>query len=275
MTVISDERKMANHRLPEEYLRNLLQTILSSREEDKKEEMDKLLALTPSLPEIIDAVAWNGTAKKHPDYEQAVQKTLSSVEKTLSSRFYKMVNIEEDEPIKILKRYVGFVNQRLRFDLLNLYKRKPIPYSLNLSFETDENGSASTSLDEITDADRPGSTSDRSLSLLDLHIEQENRDQIKIWRRYIERDPEGGLTENCIKKCAECNCQAIAIACFLNESPFTIRAFAQQVGVNEQTVYKHWKRNCEKILKLVWENIENYRYLLDTDKETGEGNSHD
>jgi hypothetical protein len=272
MTVISDPLPMTQNS-PEasfdDRLREYLIEIYSGNEHRRAIAMEKLLALTPRLPGI--------RRSSHLLYLEAVNRTLEDVKRTIDRFPNKFsCNVNRDRATIICEKYVRFVNAILNRDIQNLDRQRKLDkITLSLDAQLSEyDDSGKSHLSSLSDTN-----SLPDLSTLDYSIkqwqEQENRDQFTILQRYVERDPEGKLTEKCIKKCAECNCQAIVLAWFFNEPQLSKRDFAQQWGVNEHTAWKHWQRNCKNILKLVWENIENYRYLLDTDKETGEGNSHD
>jgi hypothetical protein len=94
-------------------------------------------------------------------------------------------------------------------------------------------------------------------------MEKENRERYLIFKAYIERDPEKKLSQRYASGCQECNCQALAIQKLksMQDSQANFAALAREMGISSN-IYSHWNRYCEPILQEVWNNYQNYRYLL-------------
>ncbi|MEW6498500.1 MAG: CHAT domain-containing protein [Cyanobacteriota bacterium] len=116
-----DER---SHKL----IRQLLQSPSGSSECDQ--EMEQLLAIIPRLPGL--------RKDPHPDYLQAVNQTLEEVKRKFPDfqRFArkKRVNLTLDSPTKVRQCFVWWVNQFLKFDILDLYRQSQQPLSLDARF---------------------------------------------------------------------------------------------------------------------------------------------
>ncbi len=247
----------------------LLQSSPGSSECDRG--MEQLLAMLPRLPGL--------RKDPHPDYLEAVNKTLEEVKRKFPDfqRFAqkKQVNLAVASATEVRGCFVWWVNQFLRFDVLDLYRKpqQPLPLSLDAPMSGD---------DERTLEDRLSSEGFKPPTWdgLELFIQRSEQEQIRrkgeALERYIETDPDGLLHSCYCNDNPDCNCQNIASLVYLAnrggeitlqqgqrrivvepaEPKLSVRAFASSLGISEQSIHSHWKRNCRKILRSFLQHFE-------------------
>lgn len=229
---------------------------------DRELALGRLLALVTKLPEL--------RRDTHPDYLDALNRTLVFVEQNLATFRY-----DRGAPPGITyQQFVRWVNGHLRFRILDLYRQGEMPLSLDQAprqFAGDERMSdrAQTPwLDRLP-------TGSGALDGLEAWLEQQQRDRLQrralLLELYIERDPEGRLGDCYAAQEPAHNCRAIAQALFLRsrgaaiqrrrqtlpaEPKITWRSLARQWQLNEQTLHSHWKRRCRPLLQEIAQNID-------------------
>ena len=205
--------------------------------------MEKLLCLVPQLTGILQ--------DNHPDYPKAIDKTLNDVRRKIHQFIENLdLDINEARAVDLRKRFVNWINPILRCDTIDLYRALKPPLSLNNTIAGEEWGT--TFIDRLADP-----------QTLDDPLQQEERNkQQLVLKRYVERDPEGRLRQCYPANCQDCNCQVIAKERYLNEPGVSVPALAKKYGINEQTIYSYWQRNCRCILQEVVDNYHQYLYLL-------------
>ena len=233
-------------------------------------EMEQLLAMIPRLPGL--------RKDPHPDYLEAVNKTLMEVKRQFPAvqQFArkKQVNLAVASATEVRECFVWWVNQFLKLDILDLYRQSQQPLSLDAPLPGSEAGT--TFMDIVSDQGFEPPTWDG----LEAFIQRDEHEQIRrkgeALERYIETDPDGLLQRCYCNDNPDCNCQNIAKLAYLAnrggeitvmqgqrrmviesaEPKVSVRAFASSLGINEQTIHAHWKRNCRKILRSFLQEFE-------------------
>ncbi|WP_071192000.1 hypothetical protein [Trichormus sp. NMC-1] len=195
--------------------------------------MNRLLLEIQRLP---------GLAKpSHPDYLAALNRTFEWVSS----------NISRFEPysgsvVESLEKWINSYLYR-RIQDLSLPK-KNAPLSLDAPIKSD--------FGEVTLLDKlPNFT----LSGLDGLIENSQRETTQRigleLELYIEQDPEGKLKNSYPSTSAQCNCQFLSQRRVLKEPPDKFADIEKELSIPYTTVYSHWKRKCEPILKKIAEDL--------------------
>ncbi len=246
----------------------LLQSSCDGSECDR--EMEQLLAIIPRLPGLRQ--------DPHPDYLEAVNKTLMEVKRKFPDfqRFArkKGVNLTLDSPTKVRQCFVWWVNQFLKFDILDLYRQSQQPLSLDAPIPGDEKGTPFIEMVSNEGFEPP--TWDGLEDFIQRGEQEQIRRQGEALERYIETDPDGLLRECYCNDNPDCNCQNIAKLAYLAnrggeitvqqgqrriviepaEPKVSVRAFAKSLGISEQSIHSHWKRHCRKILRSFLQQFE-------------------
>lgn len=256
-----DER---SHKL----IRQLLQSSPGSSEYDRG--MEQLLAMIQSLPGL--------RKDPHPDYLQAVNQTLEEVKRKFPDfqRFArnKRVNLTLDSPTNVRQCFVWWVNQFLKFDILDLYRQSQQPLSLDAPIPGDEKGTPF--IEMLSNEGFVTPTWDGLEDFIQRSEQEQVRRKGEALERYIETDPDGKLRECYSNDNPDCNCQSIAKLIYLAnrggeiivkqgqrrivvepaEPLVSVRALASSLGINEQSIHSHWKRHCRKILRSFLQQFE-------------------
>lgn len=246
----------------DEQLQRLIVQLLQSRSNSSEynQEMNRLLAMIPRLPGLRQ--------DPHPDYLEAVNQTLRTVQQKFSDfqRYARNKQVTLDSVVQVRQCFVRWVNQFLRLDILDLYRKGEQPLSLDAPIDGGEE--KTIFIEMLSNEGFKPPTWDG----LEIFIQRCDQDQIRrkgeALERYIETDPDG-LLQNCYcKKNPDSNCQNIAKLIYLAnrggeitlkqgqqrivvepaETNVTLRAFANSLGLSEQTITSHWKRKCREIL---------------------------
>lgn len=234
-------------------------------------EMEQLLALIPRLPGL--------RKDPHPDYLEAVNKMLMEVKRKFPDfeRFArkKQVNLAVASAIEVRECFVWWVNQFLRFDVLDLYRKRkqPLPVSLDAPMSEDDERTLG---DRISNEGFKPPTWDGLEDFIRRSEQEQIRRKGEALERYIETDPDSLLRECYCNDNPDCNCQNIAKLAYLAnrggeitvmqgqrriaiapaEPKVSVRAFASSLGISEQTIHSHWKRHCRKILRSFLQEFE-------------------
>jgi hypothetical protein len=247
-------------------IKQLLESSCDGSECDR--EMEQLLAMIPRLPGL--------RKDSHPDYLEAVNKTLIEVKRKFPDfqRFAhkKQVNLKVASAIEVRQCFVWWVNQFLRFDVLDLYRQSQQALSLDASI--DEQGN--TFRDILSNEGFEPPVWDGIEAFIQRSEQQQIRRKGEALERYIETDPDGLLQRCYCNDNPDCNCQNIAKLAYLAnrggeitvmqgqrriviesaEPKVSVRAFASSLGINEQAIHSHWKRHCRKILRSFLQEFE-------------------
>ena len=165
------------------------------------------------------------------------------------------------------------MNQFLRLDILDLYRRGEQPLSLDTSIGDKE---GTPFIEMLSNEGFKPSTWDG----LEIFIQRCEHSLIRrkgeALERYIETDADDLLQSCYCKKNPDSNCQNIAKLIYLAnrggeitlkqgqqrivvepaEANVTVRAFARSIGLSEQTITSHWKRKCREILRSFLQTFE-------------------
>lgn len=233
--------------------------------------MEQLLGIIPRLPGL--------RKDSHPDYLEAVNKTLIEVKRKFPDfqRFArkKQVNLALASATEVRECFVWWVNQFLRFDVLDLYRKRqqPLPISLDAPMSGDDERTLG---DKLSNEGFKPPTWDGLEDFIQRSEQEQIRRKGEALERYIEADPEGLLQSCYCNDNPDCNCQNIAKLAYLAnrggeitvqqgqrriviepaEQLVSVRAFAKSVGINEQAIHSHWKRHCRKILRSFLQEFE-------------------
>lgn len=198
----------------------------------KKIALNQLLFYVQNLPGLLQ--------DSHPDYGLAYNRTLEWFCRNLS-KF-------EERPPSLEQSLVVWINSHLNLQIRSLYVREQgriiQQESVDAFIGTD--GNMTTHLEMIADPTP-------SLSTLDTYIEalQEVESQYLVQdiKRYIEQDLDGCLADCSPRRSKQCNCQLLAMRLVLKKHPDRIADLAREFGVNNQTLYSHWKQKCIPLLR--------------------------
>lgn len=246
----------------------LLQSPPGSSECDRT--MEQLLALIPRLPGL--------RKDPHPDYLEAVNKTLEEVKKKFTDfqRFArkKQVNLKVASATQVRQCFIWWVNQFLKFDILDLYRQSQQALSLDAPIPGNEKGTSFIEILSNEGFEPP--TWDGLEAFIQLGEQEQIRRKGEALEHYIETDSDGLLQSCYCNDHPDCNCQNIAkLVYFANrggeitvqqgkrriaiapaEPKVTVRAFAESLGMSEQSIHSHWKRHCRKILRSFLQKFE-------------------
>lgn len=229
---------------------------------DRGVALGRLLALVAKLPDL--------RRDSHPDYLDALNRTLVFVEKNLATFRYD----RGAPPVITYEQFVRWVNGHLKFRILDLYRQGALPLSLDQAprrFDGAQ-GPGDRGGEPWLDSLPAGPT---ALDGLEAWLEKQQRDRLQrralLLELYIERDPDGRLGRCYAARERAHNCQAIARALFLRsrgaavqrsrsplpaEPKITWRSLARQWQLNEQTLHSHWKRKCRPLLQEIAQSID-------------------
>lgn len=232
--------------------------------------MEQLLGIIPRLPGL--------RKDSHPDYLEAVNKTLIEVKRKFPDfqRFArkKQVNLKVASATQVRQCFIWWVNQFLKFDILDLYRQSQQALSLDAPIPGHEKGTSFIEILSNEGFEPP--TWDGLEAFIQLGEQEQIRRKGEALERYIEADPEGLLQSCYCNDNPDCNCQNIAKLAYLAnrggeitvqqgqrriaiapaEPLVSVRAFAKSMGINEQAIHSHWKRHCRKILRSFLQEFE-------------------
>lgn len=118
----------------DEQLQRLIVQLLQSRSNSSEynQEMNRLLAMIPRLPGLRQ--------DPHPDYFEAVNQTLRTVQQKFSDfqRYARNKQVMLDSVVQVRQCFVRWVNQFFRLDILDLYRKGEQPLSLDAPIHGDE-----------------------------------------------------------------------------------------------------------------------------------------
>lgn len=256
----------------DERLHQLIIEVLQADVPEKSPALERLLALIPHLPGI----------RKDPnsEYLEALNKTLIEVKRKLDkfpSQF--RLNINTASAIEVRQCFVRWVNQFLKYDILDLYRsQKSSILSLDVSKAEEGEG---TWLDNLANEGFDVPKIDGLESWIADQQKQKTQRKGLILELYIEHDPQGILRGSYPTNNHQCNCQRLTQRFFLSnpggevtvkegnrrntnlkaEKKEKWRAFATEQRVNYQTLKSHWKK-CRWLLKKILEHIENNQQVV-------------
>lgn len=189
-------------------------------------------AFAPLLAEIKKLPGLKKPTSYHPEYEDILQETWGLVAQKICTEF--------DPQGKNLRNSLTlWINEKLRlkYEVIDLFstKRKP-PKSISL------------------DAPASGSSDDsQPLTIGELiadpapnFIEKLEREDLKKAIEELDRPS---------RNYPQCTCLEIAKRHILKQPPDTIAQIARDLGMNYQTVYAHWRRNCKPLLAEIWKQF--------------------
>lgn len=217
----------------EELLESLIDEVCRSEKgsNQRRKALNRLLRVIPLL---------NGLYRSsHQDYPEAYNRTLEWLCKNID-RYQR----RSSTPIE--QSFVTWINGYLKWRVRDLYAPEDKYNALRVYLNNPDEESSQDPLENYPDPKF-------SLTLLDQKIAQlqevEQRHQGKIIRSYIERDPEGKLTQCHPRQYPQCHCQILALRLLLKDPPESIADLARDFGINNQTLYSHWKQKCLPLLQ--------------------------
>lgn len=195
----------------------------------RRKALNRLLRVIPLLPNIYRS--------SHQDYPEAYNRTLEWLCKNIDQYQGRSSSIEQS--------FVVWINGYLRWRVRDLYAPEDKYNALKAHLVTPDEESP----DPLLNIPDPNF----SLNLLDLKIAQlqeaEQRRQTKAIIHYIEQDPNCQLTQCHPRQYPQCHCQVLTLRLLLKEPPETIADLARDFGINNQTLYSHWKLKCLPLLQ--------------------------
>ena len=199
----------------------------------RRTSLNRLLILIQQLPGIYSA--------SHQDYPEAYNRTMIWVCK----------NIDRFKPTResVAESLVVWINGYLKWRIRDLY-------IADNSYDPQRvYPDAQQDLDLVANIADP----QVSLSLLDTQIAQMQAEKSAniagAIADCIEKDPDKKLTETFIRKHPECNCHCLALRLLLTQPPQKISQIAREFGINNQTLYSHWKQKCLPLLQSISQSI--------------------
>ncbi|MCP2731762.1 hypothetical protein [Limnofasciculus baicalensis] len=218
----------------DEQLRKLIAEVAKhpSPTPERQKAVNRLLIAIQHLP---------GLAKSaHPDYLYALNRTYKWICENIQ-------NFESRSP-SLQASLVQWINGYLYWRIHNLYvpdNRAPLSFDELVSGEE-------TSRHYLEHLSATGINAP-NLTGIDGYIEQlqtEETERIGIrLKRYIQEDRNGRLRNCHPQQCSECNCQLLSQRLLLQDPPDRLATLAREFDVNYQTLNKHWKRSCLKLLQ--------------------------
>jgi hypothetical protein len=197
---------------------------------ERRKALNRLLGALPLLPGLYRS--------SHQDYPEAYNRTLEWLCKNIDQYQGRSTSIEQS--------FVAWINGYLKWRVRDLYAPDDKYNALRVHLASSDDESCPDPLENFPDPKF-------NLNLLEIKIAQlqeaEQRKQGKAIRTYIEHDPEGKLTQCYPRKYPQCNCQVLACRLLLTEPPETIADLARDYGINNQTLYSHWKLKCLPLLQ--------------------------
>lgn len=218
----------------DEQLRQLIAEVCQyppqSRERQKS--LNQLLIQIQHLP---------GLAKStHPDYLHALNRTYQWISQNIQNF--------QPRPPSVQASLVTWINGYLYWRIRDLYTPEDrMSWSFDELFKVQEVGRSYLEQLSSTGICTP------NLAGIDGYIEQLQRQEnqrigIEL-ERYIQEDPSAKL-QNCHpRECPRCNCHLLSQRLLLQEPPDRIATLAREFELNYQTLNKHWKRSCLKLLQ--------------------------
>jgi len=215
----------------------LAQAIAECRQDNltkRRTSLNRLLILIQQLPGIYTV--------SHQDYPEAYNRTLMWV----------CQNIDRFEPTteSVEKSLVIWINGYLKWRIRDLYISDN-SYDPQRVYPTKNN----EELDLIANLPDP----QVSLSLLDSQIAQMQAEKSENMGKaivdHIKQDQDKKLTTTFIRQHPQCNCHNLALRLLLEQPPQKISQIARELGVNNQTLYSHWKQKCLPLLQSISQSI--------------------
>lgn len=198
---------------------------------------------------IIKAQKCPGLLKSsHVNYPSALNLTWEWLCKNIK-------NFEPSSP-SIQQSLLRWINGYLYWRIKDLYSPDEKYISLDKKLSVSED-------DDIAVADIVSNTDSNTPALkrrrdtgdpdgLDIYIKKLQDQEIqKFWLKledYIQQDPQGKLRNCHPRECEKCNCKFLAERLLLKEPPDDFKLLTEQVGINYQTVYSRWNRECKQLL---------------------------
>ncbi|WP_232214640.1 hypothetical protein [Rubidibacter lacunae] len=190
----------------------------------RRKALNRLLACMQRLPGLYRS--------SHQDYPEAYNRTLEWVCKNIDTFEPRGVSADES--------FVRWVNGYLRWRVRDLYTSDD-KYIVNLKTDAID-------VDPIELLPDPAS----KLDLVERQIAEQqaatrHRYGRKVWD-YLERDPNGTLSNCHPGKHPDCHCRELVARLLLQEPPQRVRQIAREYGIPEQTLYSHWKKKCRPLV---------------------------
>lgn len=195
----------------------------------RQKALNRLLRVIPLLPNIYRS--------SHQDYPEAYNRTLEWLCKNIDQYQGRSSSIEQG--------FVTWINGYLKWRVRDLYAPED-KYNALKAYLSSPDEESPDPLENFPDPNF-------SLNLLDLKIAQlqeaEQRRQGKAIRDFIEQDSNGQLSQCHPRQYPQCHCQVLTFRLLLKEPPETIADLARDFGINNQTLYSHWKLKCLPMLQ--------------------------
>ncbi|MDQ2098718.1 MAG: hypothetical protein QQW96_13845 [Tychonema bourrellyi B0820] len=247
----------------DEQLRRLIQGVLGPSGA-RSQDMERLLARVPTLPRIMKS--------PHPDYLEALNKTLEYVRVNIKVFIIKFkVDIDREHPENLRTKFVIWFNGHLKYRILDLYRTKPLPLSLDAPVFSDIFYEKNSFLETLPDVGFNAPLLDGIESLIEKSQTDRTQRKALILELYIEQDYLQKLSGCHPKICLTCNCQTLLKAMYLTspgervslkegkiaaEKKISWRSLAKSFDLNEQTLHTHWRNRCRPLLHEILADIE-------------------
>lgn len=248
----------------DEQLRRLIQGVLGPRGAHSQD-MERLLARVPRLPRIMKS--------PHPDYLEALNKTLEYVRVNIKVFIIKFkVDIDREHPENLRTKFVIWFNGHLRYRILDLYRTKPLPLSLDAPVFYDIFYEKNSFLEFRPNGGFNAPLLDGIESLIEKSQTDRTQRKALILELYIEQDYLQKLSGCHPRNSLICNCQTLLKAMYLTspgdrvslkegkiaaEKKISWRSLAKSFDLNEQTLHTHWRNRCRPLLHEILADIEN------------------
>lgn len=199
---------------------------------ERQKALNRFLLTVQKLPGIYHT--------SHQDYPSAWNRTLEWVCNSID-RF------EVDAAGSVERSLVAWINGYLKWRIRDLYSPAQKYESSKVYLPCyDDEPSPTDPLENLPDPQC-------SLSLLEAQIAQmqeaQRQRQGEQIEDYILRDPQGKLSSCHPRQKPFCHCQMLAIRLLLKEPPDNIANISRELGINNQTLYSHWRQKCLPLLQ--------------------------
>ncbi|MFY7801871.1 MAG: hypothetical protein ACOVQ7_00425 [Limnoraphis robusta] len=181
----------------------------------------------------------------HPDYSEALNRTLEWMCRNLQSFEPRSASIEQS--------LIRWINGYLKWRVRDLYSPDSY-YQRHVSLDEpiiNSGQESTTRIDRLVDQN--------TITGIEGWIEESQKTRRlsigdAVWE-YIEQDPENLLKSCYPKKQPECHCQILAKRLLLQQPPQKISEIAREYNISNQTLYSHWKRKCIPLLQTICDQI--------------------
>jgi hypothetical protein len=231
-------------------IHQLIQQVVKSADgsQQQRDAMSKLVSLIPNLTGIY--------GRTYPEAMNLALEGISIYQGNISGRNLRSfqqkfsVDINNATPIVVRKSFVNWFNRIVSNKINDQHRKKSkLPLSLDTPIKPGEQTTRGEVVPDIW-----------TLGDLDSWCKREEKEKRRlkgyILERYIELDPDGKLQSSYPGNCPDCNCQLLLREEYLKDEGETVRTIAHKLGISEQTIYSHRRRQCLSLLRKIAQEID-------------------